>query len=54
MERGLDSFILTMTDLEVRAIVNAVKKQDRKEKEVALCYRGTAYKKSILSVPTSN
>ena len=38
-----------MSDLEKRYIVNAYNKMLREEKEVALCYRGTSYKKTVLN-----
>ena len=37
-----------MSDLEKRYIIKAYNELLRKEKEVALCYRGTAYKKTVL------
>jgi hypothetical protein len=37
-----------MSDLQKRYIINAYNKIMRQEKEVALCYRGTAYKKTVL------
>jgi hypothetical protein len=36
-----------MTQLEARHIVNNKAKNTRKEKEVLLVYRGTAYKKQV-------
>jgi len=38
-----------MSDLEKRYIVNAYNKMIREEKELKLCYRGTAYKKTVLN-----
>jgi len=38
-----------MSDLEKRYIIKEQKNFIRKEKEVALCYRGTAYKKTVLN-----
>ena len=49
MERGLGLFVRTMSDLEKRYIIKEQKNFIRKEKEVALCYRGTAYKKTVLN-----
>jgi len=37
-----------MTDLEKRYIIKEYNKMLRQEKEVALCYRGTSYKKYVL------
>jgi len=37
-----------MTDIEKRYIIKAYNKMLREQKEVALCYRGTAYKKYVL------
>ena len=36
-----------MTQVEARSIVNKKAKNTRKEKEVCLVYRGTAYKKQV-------
>lgn len=36
-----------MTQVEARSIVNKKAKYTRKEKEVCLVYRGTAYKKQV-------
>ena len=36
-----------MTQVEARSIVNKKAKATRKEKEVCLVYRGTAYKKQV-------
>ena len=41
--------VRTMSDLEKRFIIKAYNKMLREEKEVALCYRGTAYKKTVLN-----
>ena len=41
--------VRTMSDLEKRYIINAYNKMLREEKEVALCYRGTSYKKTVLN-----
>jgi len=38
-----------MSDLEKRYIIKEQKNFIRQEKEVALCYRGTAYKKTVLN-----
>ena len=38
-----------MSDLEKRYIINAYNKMLREEKELKLCYRGTAYKKTVLN-----
>tara|TARA_B100000035_G_scaffold204119_1_gene174582 strand:+ start:212 stop:328 length:117 start_codon:yes stop_codon:yes gene_type:complete len=38
-----------MSDLEKRYIIKELQAFSRKEKEVALCYRGTAYKKTVLN-----
>jgi hypothetical protein len=43
------NLVRTMSDLEKRYIVNAYNKMLREEKEVALCYRGTSYKKTVLN-----
>ena len=40
--------VRTMTDLEKRYIIKEYNKLLRQEKEVALCYRGTSYKKYVL------
>ncbi len=46
---GLRFYLVrTMSDLEKRYIINAYNKMLREEKEVALCYRGTSYKKTVL------
>ena len=37
-----------MTDLEKRYILKEYNKMLRQEKEIALCYRGTSYKKYVL------
>jgi len=42
-----------MSDLEKRYIINAYNKMLREEKEVALCYRGTSYKKTVLNYASS-
>ena len=42
MERGLDLLELTMSDIQVRAAVNAQKAASKKDK---LTYRGVAYLK---------
>ena len=36
-----------MTQVQVRHIMNTKAKASRKEKEVCLVYRGTAYKKQV-------
>jgi hypothetical protein len=41
--------VRTMSDLEKRFIIKEYNKMLRQEKEVALCYRGTAYKKAVLN-----
>jgi|TARA_B100000085_G_scaffold169428_1_gene154183 hypothetical protein len=38
-----------MSDLEKRYIIKEYQKMLREEKEIALCYRGTAYKKTVLN-----
>ena len=47
MERGLDYWRLTMSDLEKRYILKRYNDLLRQQKEVKLCYRGTAYKKTV-------
>ena len=47
---GLRFYLVrTMSDLEKRYIIKEYHKMLREEKEVALCYRGTAYKKTVLN-----
>ena len=41
--------VRTMSDLEKRFIIKEYNKMLREQKEVALCYRGTAYKKAVLN-----
>lgn len=41
--------VRTMSDLEKRYIIKEYQKMLREEKEIALCYRGTAYKKTVLN-----
>jgi len=38
-----------MSDLEKRYIIKQYNKMLREAKELALCYRGTAYKKTVLN-----
>ena len=47
---GLRFYLVrTMSDLEKRFIIKEYNKMLRQQKEVALCYRGTAYKKTVLN-----
>jgi len=43
------NLVRTMSDLEKRFIIKEYNKMLRQQKEVALCYRGTAYKKTVLN-----
>ena len=43
------NLVRTMSDLEKRYIIKEYNKMLREEKEVALCYRGTSYKKTVLN-----
>lgn len=50
MERGQDLKEIQMTNIEARYITNAKSAKERKEKEVKLVYRGTAYVRRSVQV----